>query len=183
MQLACRLQNVDNPSCTWVLRATHSSDESRFPFDKRRSEVTTARRIVRGGPENKESADWWPGRKAELRPAAEIPSEEPMAEPSDTVSDKVVLRKSASKRANPLNVSGELHAPPACVRDHFRGENVAAPKFPLCVLGLTSAEVEKLMGRKGADDWWGEPFHLGRVPFDAKYCAVWNAFFESFAPI
>ena len=31
-QLACRLQNVDNSACAWLLRATHSSDESRFPF-------------------------------------------------------------------------------------------------------------------------------------------------------
>ena len=106
-----------------------------------------------------------------------------MAEPSDAVTDKVVLRRSVSERANPSDLSGEFHAPPACVRDHFRGESVAIPKFPLCVLGLASAEIEKLMGRKDADSWWDVPFHMGRVPFDSKYGAVWHAFFESFAPI
>ena len=182
-QLACRLQNVDNPSCTWLLRATHSSDESRFPFEKRRSEVATARRMVRGCPENAKSVDWWPGSKAELRPAVETRSEEPMAEPSDTVPDKVVLRKSLSKRANPSDLTGELHAPPLRVQSHFRGEAVPVPKFPLCVLGMTSAEIEKLSGRKNAGDWWDVPFHMGRVPFDSKYCAVWHALFESFAPV
>ena len=120
-QLARRLQNVDNPSRTWLLRATHSSDESRFPFEKRRSAVTAARRIVRGNPVNPKSVDWWPGRKAEQRPTAEIPSEEPMAEPSDAITDKVVLRKSLSERASPFDASAEFHSPPACARDHFRG--------------------------------------------------------------
>ena len=26
-------------------------------------------------------------------------------------------------------------------------------------------------------------FQVGRAPFDAKYCAVWRALFESFAPV
>ena len=37
-------------------------------------------------------------------------------------------------------------------------------------------------GCAGAGDWWGQEFQIGRVPFDSKYCAVWRAFFESFAP-
>ena len=76
-----------------------------------------------------------------------------MAEPSDVTTDKVVLRKSVSERANPFDVSEEFHSPPACVRDHFRGEPVAVPKFPLCDLGLTSEEVEKLNGRADAGGW------------------------------
>ena len=56
-QLACRLKNVGNPSRTWLLRATRSSDESRFPFAKRRSELTTTRRVVRGGPGDPKSVD------------------------------------------------------------------------------------------------------------------------------
>ena len=182
-RLACCLQNVDNPSCTWVLRATHSSDESRFPCEKRRSAVTTARRIVRGNPVNSKSIYWWPGCKAEQRPTADIPSEDPMAEPSDAAPDKVVIRKSLPERASPFDSSAEFHAPPASVRDFFRGESVAIPKFPLCVLGLAPAEVRKLQGRADADAWWDVPFHMGRVPFDSKYCAVWRALFESFAPI
>ena len=43
-QLACRLKTLDNPSCNSMVRATHRSDETRFPFEKRRSELTTARR-------------------------------------------------------------------------------------------------------------------------------------------
>ena len=166
-----------------MLRATHRSDESRFPFDKRRSALPTARRIVRGSPINPKSVDWWPGLKASNFPAVPTPSDEPLGEPSDVSTDRVVLRKSLSIRANPFNVSGEFHSPPPCVRDYFRGEPAAAPQFPLCDLGLTRDEVQKLHGPADADTWWDSPLHLGRVPFDSKYCAIWHAFFESFAPV
>ena len=92
-----------------------------------------------GGPE-----------KATERPPALIPPDEPMAEPSEAPPDKVVLRKSASVRANTSSVSGEFHSPPPCVRDYFRGEPVAAPRFPLCDLGLAPEEVDKLHGRDSA---------------------------------
>ena len=35
-QLARRLATWDNPARNWMLRATHSSAEGRFPFEKRR---------------------------------------------------------------------------------------------------------------------------------------------------
>ena len=89
----------------------------------------------------------------------------------------MVLRKSLSRRANPSDLSGELYAPPARVQSLFRGEAVAIPKFPLCVLGMTSAEIAKLSDRRDAGDWWDVPFQLGRVPFGSKYCAVWHALF------
>ena len=182
-QLACRLKNVDDPACTWMLRATHSSDESRFPFEKRQSACTTARRIVRGNPGNPKSVDFWPGRKAEGRPPASIPSGEPMAEPSDGPLEKMVLRKSLSDRANPSNESDELVSPPAIVQKFLRGETTVVPRFPLCDLGLTTAEVDELHGMVGGGSWRDEPFQIGRVPFDSKYCAVWHALFESFAPV
>ena len=56
-QLARRLKTSDNPSRNWMLRATRSSDETRFLFDERLSEQTAARRHARGGPQGDESFD------------------------------------------------------------------------------------------------------------------------------
>ena len=94
-QLACRLTTLDNPSRNWTLRATHSSDEGRFPFAERRSEPTTARRIVRGSPDVEGSVDFWLGKKAEQRPEASRPGGEPQAEPFATAKIPAILKKSA----------------------------------------------------------------------------------------
>ena len=74
-QLARRLQNVADPSRTRLLRAARSPDDSRLPFEKRRSASATARRIVRGDPKVPQSADWWPGEKAGMRPPALRPED------------------------------------------------------------------------------------------------------------
>ena len=77
--LACRLSTLGNPSRNWMLRATHSSDEGRFPFEKRRSRPAAARRLVRGSPDAQGPVDFWPGKKAEQRPEASRPDGEPQA--------------------------------------------------------------------------------------------------------
>ena len=163
------MQNVADSPCAWLLRATHSSDDSRVPYEKRRSTSTTARRMARGDPKVPESMDWWPGEKANKPPQATGPEEVSMAEPSDNVTVKLVLRKSASRGANKSASSAELRAPLTCAQDHFRGKKVAAPKFPICDLGLSREEAVKLHGPDGAGDWWGQEFQIGRAPFDAKY--------------
>ena len=63
-QLAFRLGTLDNPPCNWMIRATRSSGETRFPFEKRQAAPATARRMVRGSPLVAESCDFWPGTKA-----------------------------------------------------------------------------------------------------------------------
>ena len=40
-----------------------------------------------------------------------------------------------------------------------------------------------LRSDRDQSDWWGASFEIGRAPFDSKFCAVWHALFESFAPI
>ena len=55
-------------------------------------------------------------------------------------------------------------------------------KLPICDLGLSPGNVRKLHWPDGAGDWWGREFQIGRAQFDAKYCAVWRAFFQSCAP-
>ena len=42
--------------------------------------------------------------------------------------------------------------------------------------------MQKLHGGPEAAGWRDENFQLGRAPFDSKYCAVWRALFDSFAP-
>ena len=69
-QLACRLKRRGDPERTWVLRATHSPGEGRFPFAQPRSECATARRIVRGHPGARCSAAFWPVKIAPRRPEA-----------------------------------------------------------------------------------------------------------------
>ena len=76
-QMASRLKTSDNPSRNWMLRATHNSDETRFPFDERRSTPTTARRLVRGDPKVDGPFDFWPGARAKMRPDASCPDGEP----------------------------------------------------------------------------------------------------------
>ena len=56
------------------------------------------------------------------------------------------------------------------------------PPYPLCVLGLHPDKAKKVHEHLGTDTWRGEEFQLGRAPSDSKYCAVWHALFESFAP-
>ena len=72
-QLARRLQVLDDSDCKWLLRATHNSDEVRYPSDKRRSTCTSARRLVRGSPDVDASEDFWPGNQARSRPPASCP--------------------------------------------------------------------------------------------------------------
>ena len=67
--------------------------------------------------------------------------------------------------------------------NRLSGKETPAPPFPLRDLGLSREEAAKVRDRPGADEWWDATFHLGRVPFDSKYCAVWRALFESFAPV
>ena len=181
-QLARRLKLSDNPSCDWALRATRSSDESRPPFEKRRSEPATARRLVRGHPDADGSADYWPGDKAELRPEAPRPDGDPQAEPSSSARPGVALKKSASAHAKKGESSKEFHSPPPRVEGRLNGKDAQALPHPLRDLGLNREEVRKLHGGPEAAGWWGENFQLGRAPFDSKYCAVWHALSESFAP-
>ena len=43
--------------------------------------------------------------------------------------------------------------------------------------------IEKCHGKSGSLAWWDESFQMGRAPFDSKFCAVWRALFEAFAPV
>ena len=181
-QLACRLKTLGNQSRNWTLRATRSSDEGRFPFGKRRSAGTTARRRVGGHPDAECSVDLWPGAKTCRRPEASRPVGEPQAEPSASVKTPVVPKKGVSAHAKKCDSPGEYHSPPSCAEERLYGKGARAPKCPLCDLGRSRDEVEKLRGRPGAREWRGAEFQLGRAPFDSRYCAVWRALFESFAP-
>ena len=151
-QLARRLKISDNPSRNWMSRATHSSDEGRFPFAKRWPECATARRLVRGHPDADGSVDLWSGEEAGRRPAASCPDGEPRAEPSSPAKPAVVLKRRASFHARKGESSDADHSPPSRAN-------------PLCGRGLSREEVKKLHGRSGAADWWGQ-----RVP--VRSCAV-----------
>ena len=56
------------------------------------------------------------------------------------------------------------------------------PPYPHCGLGLSREQAQKIREPRGTETWWGAEFQMGRAPFDSKYCAVWRAMFESFAP-
>ena len=177
-QLACRLKNVDDPSCTWMLRATHSSDDSRAPFSSRRSERVSARRLIRGSPDVPESVDFWPGFKAAKRAPAVLSTEEPMAEPMDVSQVAVVLRSDMSPHARRGATTEVCHSPPPCVRDFFRGADVLVPPYPLCDLGLRLDQSNALRNKSDPAPWWIAPFQMGRMPFDTKYCAARRSFSE-----
>ena len=49
--------------------------------------------------------------------------------------------------------------------------------------GSDPEEVEALRGSPEPTEWRDVKFRIGRAPFDAKYCAVWCALFESFASV
>ena len=180
-QLARRLKTYSSPSRGWMLRATHSSDETRFPPDKKRPEPTTARCLARGVPEVDGSFDFWPGAKAELRPNASCPDGEPQAEPSMTAKIPVVLKKRRSAHVKKSQSVGEYHFPPSCATDRLGGTDTPAPPYPLCDLGLEGEEADKVRRRPGSKNWWDAEFQLGRAPFDSKNCAIRHALFESFA--
>ena len=91
-QFARRLETLEDSSRKWLLRATHGSDETRNPFDKRQSAPTSARRMVRGSPDTPESRDLWPGAKASARPADLCPGGEPQAEPESAPAQAVLLK-------------------------------------------------------------------------------------------
>ena len=134
-QLACRLKTLGNPSRNWTLRATRSSDETRFPFDKRRSEPTTARRLVRGDPEVGGPFDFWPG-SVELRPEACCPEGEPQAEPPATAKIPAALKKSRSAHAK-RGKSEDEYRPPSVLRgllsERERAASASAPPVrPVC---------------------------------------------------
>ena len=86
-----------------------------------------------------------------------------------------VLQKSASLRAKTCESPGEFYSPPARAEERFNGKDAQVPQYPLCNLGLSREDVEKLHGRSNAADWWGKKFQLGRAPFDSKFRAVWRA--------
>ena len=69
------------------------------------------------------------------------------------------------------------------MEERLNGKNPQVPVYPLGDLGLSRDEVDKLRGRPGTADWRDKEIQLGRAPFDSKYCPVWNALFESFAPV
>ena len=117
-QLARRLKTLGNPSRNWMLRATRSSGETRFPFDKKRSEPTTARRLVRGDPKMDGPFDLRPGAKAKLRPDASCPDGAPQAEPS-----MVVGEKSRSAHAKKGESAVEHHSPPSRATDRLGGKD------------------------------------------------------------
>ena len=62
------------------------------------------------------------------------------------------------------------------------GGPTTVPPFPLRGLGLAPDVIEKCHGKPGALAWRDESFQMGRAPFDSKFCAVWRALFQSFAP-
>ena len=76
-QLACRLRTLGDSSRYWMISATHSSDETRSPFEKRQAVATTARRLVRGSAQAPESCDFWPGAKACARTQVVCPRTRP----------------------------------------------------------------------------------------------------------
>ena len=146
-----------------MLRATRSSDEGRSPFEERRSECATARRLVRGHPDVDGSVDHWPGNKASRRPEASCPGGEPEVEPSSSAKTGVALKKSVSADAKKNESAKELHSPPPCAEERFNGKDAQVLPRPLCDLGLSREEVGKLHGRPDAADWWAEKFQLGRA--------------------
>ena len=89
-----------------------------FPFDEKRSEPTTARRLVRGDPKVDGPFDLWPGAKAKLRPDASCPDGVPQAEPS-----MVVGKKSRSAHAKKGESAVEHHSPPSRATDRLGGKD------------------------------------------------------------
>ena len=167
-QLACRLGTLGNPSRNWMIRATHSSDETRFPSEKRQSVPTTARRFVRGSPLVAESCEFWPGPKTCSRPPVVCTDGEPQAEPSENANAQAVLKRSHSARAAKCDSKEEYHSLPPCVASRDAGNEVSAPPHPLCDLGLRPDEAKKVHEPYGTEARRGEKFQTGRAPFDSK---------------
>ena len=94
-----------------------------------------------------------------------------------------MLKADASAHARKVQFREPKCAPPKCVADVLTGKPVRAPRRPLCVLGLPRPRLKAGLGDKGHAGWRGAVFEWGSAPFDSKFCAVWRAFFESFAPI
>ena len=181
-QLALRLQVSGNRQYSWTLRATHNSDEVRYPSDKRRSTCASARRLVRGSPAVDASEDFWPGGKARGRPPASRADGEPQAEPSISPKLSAAAKKSLSQHGESGGPRDEFRPPPACVAWRAAGKCLQVLKFPLCYLSLTREEVNVLYDTPGPADRRGAGFQMGRAPFGSKYCAAWRALFESFTP-
>ena len=133
-QLACRLQVANDAEREWMLRATHNSDEVRYPSDRRRSTRVTARCLVRGSPAAQYSVHSWPGSEARNRPPASYPDGAPQAEPSALQKLPAVVKQSASAHAKSAECAEELRSPPTCVVDRFAGKPAPLPGFPLCCL-------------------------------------------------
>ena len=115
-QLARRLQ-VDDSEFKWMLRATHNSDDVRYPSDKWRSTCAAARRLIRGFPNADATEDFRPGTKARSRPPASCPDGGPRAEPPMSQKVSVALEKSLSPHAKSGVSRDEFHSPPACVAE------------------------------------------------------------------
>ena len=192
-----------------MIRAAHSSDETRFPFEKRQSVPATARRLVRGSPLVAESCDLRPDSEACSLSPVVCPDGEPQAEPSENATVQVVSKRSRSAHAAKCNSKAEYHSLPPRVASRLAGKEVSAPPYPLCDLGLHPDEAKKVREPYGTEARRGEKFKTGRAPFDCpgrvarhvapcsvverhvrvvwramfEYCAVWRVMFESFASV
>ena len=101
----------------------------------------------------------------------------------EATSVQFVLKRNHSDQFALCDSKEEFHSLPPRVASRLAGKEVSAPPDPLCDLGLRPEEARKVHEPYGAEAWWDEPFPTGRAPFDSKYCAVWRALFESFAPV
>ena len=182
-RIACRLDVLDNSECKWMVRATHNSDEARFPFEKRRPARSTARRLVRGPPCVETSADQWPGKKTSARSATAFPGGEPHAEHGEPQEKCVSLDSNLAANAREVQSAVSARPPPQCIADVLKGKKVSLPPRPLCARGLIRDDLKILYSSERRADWWDVEFEVGRAPFDSKFRAVWHALFESFVPI
>ena len=196
-QLACRLRTLGSPSRNWTSAARSSlktlslktlccpqfgRDSSSVRQETFRADHGAPSRARPGAKAELWPGDFWPGAKAELRPNASCPDGEPQAEPSMAVKIPVVLKKSRLAHFEKSESVDEYRSPLPCATDRLGGKDAPAPPYPLCDLGLEGEAADKVQKRPGSKDWRGAEFQLGRAPFDSKYCAVWHALFESFAP-
>ena len=134
-------------------------------------------------------SDQSPSVKAAGRPSRVLPAV--YADQSDPCGD---ADQSVVARAAPFG--GAPEAPPGVVAPRAQGcpPRVAdvlsvgpsppgVPRFPLCALGMSPSELERVSPHVEPQRRRGESFEMGRRPCDSRLFPAWRALSEVFAPL
>ena len=143
----------------------------------------TARRFARRRPGALKSADFWPGGRTKSRPDVQFRKANRFGEPGEVCQDVALLQSALSPRGRERGWAKASCPPPPSAPLRLAGGLEPTPKFPLCALGIPQYTLRDLYGSFDASSSWDELFEMGRAPYAPKYSAVWDALFESLAPL